>query len=174
MIQAKISPERRVRICVGAAGDGDHRGQLGVAEAGEAASDGHQQKRNRNRGAGRRAAVHERSRRASGAQEVDQQIEHLGVQDGGRFEVLARRRGAGENKNSRADNGADAERRQRPGAEGLLEAMLGLVRIGDQLVDGLAAEQLARRGALARLGDSRSPGLPQWSPCEPLRNALGT
>ena len=47
--------QRGVRVCVGAARDGDHRGQFGVAEAGKTAGDGDQQKRNRNRGPGRAA-----------------------------------------------------------------------------------------------------------------------
>ena len=117
--------ERGVGVRVGAARDGDHRGQFGVAESGKAAGDGDQQERNGNRRAGGRTAVHERARRAAGAQEVDQQVQHLGVQDGRRFEVLAGGGGAGEDEDSRANDGADAERGQRPGAERLFEPVSG-------------------------------------------------
>ena len=59
------------------------------------------------------------------------------------LERLARRRRAGEDENPRADNRPNAERRERPRAETLPEAVLGLVRLGDQLVNALGREQLA-------------------------------
>jgi len=72
--------------------------------------------------------------------QVQQKIEHLRMQDGRDLEVLARRRGAGQNEDSGTDDGADAERRQAPGPERLLEPMFGLFRLRDQLVDGLGGE----------------------------------
>ena len=61
--------------------------------------------------------MHERSGGAAGAQEIDDHIEHLRVQDGGSLEIFSGGGGAGEDENSRADDGADAERGQRPGAQ---------------------------------------------------------
>ena len=92
-------------------------------------------------------SVHERSRRAAGAQEVHDQVEHLRVQDGRSLEVLSRRGRAGENEYARADDRADAERRQRPRPQRLFEPVPGLVGFRNQLVDGLAAEQLVFGGA---------------------------
>ncbi len=135
--------ERRVGVGVGAAGDGDHRGQLGVAQAGKAAGDRHQEKRNGNRRPGGRTAVHERSGGAAGAQEIHDQVERLRVQDGGRLEIFSRRRRSRKDEDARANDGADAERRQRPGAQRLTEPVRGIVRFRDQFVDGLATERLA-------------------------------
>ena len=75
------------------------------------------------------------------------QVQNLRVQDGRSLEVLSRRRRAREHKYPRADDGADAERGERPRTQRLLETMPGLVGFRDQLVDGLAAEQLVVRGA---------------------------
>ena len=52
MNQATNFAERRVRVRVGAAGDRDHRGELGVAQAGEDAADAGDDERQDDRGAG--------------------------------------------------------------------------------------------------------------------------
>ena len=83
--------------------------------------------------------MHEHLRRASAAQKVHDNVQHLGVQDGWRLEMLSRSGGAGEDKYSRADDGADAESGERPRAQSFLQAMPRLVSIIDELVDGLAA-----------------------------------
>jgi hypothetical protein len=132
--------ERGVGVGVGAAGDGDHRGQFGVAQSGEAAGDGDQQKRNRNRGSGGRAAVHERSRGAAGAHEIDDHVERLGVQEGRSLKEFSGGGGAGEDENAGTDDGADAQRGERPGAQRFAEAVGRVLGIGDQLVDRFAAE----------------------------------
>ncbi len=134
--------QRGVGIGVGAAGDGDHRGQFGITQPGEAAGDGDQDEGDGDGRTGRRTPVHQRARARSVAQQVDDQVEHLRVQDGGNFEVLAGGGRAGEHEDAAADDGADAERGQAPRAEGLLEPVLGLLGVGDQLVDGLAGEKL--------------------------------
>src|SRR5579864_111945 len=74
------------------------------------------------------------------------------MQDGRRLKMFACSRGAGENKNSRADNGANPQRGQRPRPQFLLESVPGLVGVGDQLVDGFTAEKLAARGSGGRFG----------------------
>ncbi len=72
--------------------------------------------------------------------QVGEDVRHLRVPDGRQLEVLARRGSAGQHEDARADDGADAEGGQRPRAERLFQTMLGLLRVGDQLVDGLGGE----------------------------------
>ncbi len=48
-------------------------------------------------------------------------------------------------KMPRPDDRADAQRGQRPGPEGFFQGVPGLFRIADQLVDGLAGNQLAEQ-----------------------------
>ena len=86
--------------------------------------------------------MHECARGASGAEKVNQKIEHLSVQDRGSLEVLASGRGPGKDKNSGADDRADAECGQRPRAQRLAQSMFRLVGLSDQFVDGLAAQEL--------------------------------
>jgi hypothetical protein len=54
-----------------------------------------------------------------------------------------RNRRSDNGENSRTDNGADAQSGQRPRTEGLFQAVFGILRVQYQLVDGLAAQQLA-------------------------------
>ena len=130
--------ECSIRIGISAAGDGDHRGELGVTEPGERADQRDQQKRERDGRSGARPP-----RRRDGVPPVHQDVEQRRLEDGMELERLARRRRAGEDENPRADNRPNAERRERPRAETLPEAVLGLVRLGDQLVNALGREQLA-------------------------------
>ena len=53
-------------------------------------------------------------------EKVDNEVEHLRVQYGRRLEEFSSRCGAGEDKNSRANDRADAQRRQRPWPQRLL------------------------------------------------------
>ena len=69
--------------------------------------------------------MHQRACRASSAQQIRHQIQHLRVQDGRSLEVLACRRSAGENEDARANDGADAQRRKRPRSQRLLKTMPG-------------------------------------------------
>ncbi len=86
--------------------------------------------------------MHEDLGRAAAPQEVHDDIEHLRVQDRWGLEVLAGRRGTSEDEDAGADDGADAQRGQRPRAEAFPKPVLGSLRFGDQLVDGFAASQL--------------------------------
>ena len=79
------------------------------------------------------------------AGKVPQDVHDLGVEDGGGFEVLAGGGGAGEDEDAGADDGADAEGGERPGAEGLLELMAGFGGLGNQLVDRLTGKKLIRQ-----------------------------
>jgi hypothetical protein len=53
---------------------------------------------------------------------------------------------ADDGENARADDGADAEGGERPGAEGLLEAVLRVLGVEDQLVNRFATKQLGLAG----------------------------
>ena len=48
----------------------------------------------------------------------------------------------GEHEDTRANNGANPERGERPRSERFLEAVLRMLGVGDQLVDGLSGEEL--------------------------------
>ena len=72
------------------------------------------------------------------------------MKDGRRLKIFSSGRGAGKNKNSGADDGADAERRQRPGAEGFLQSLPWSLGFRNQLVDRLAAEKLVVAGSNSR------------------------
>ena len=91
--------------------------------------------------------MHQHLRRSPAAQEVHDDVEDLGVQDGGRLEIFAGGRGARKDENPRANDGADAQRRQRPRAQRLLQFSFRVFRLGNQLVDGFAAEKLVLGGA---------------------------
>ncbi len=133
--------ERGVGVGVGRAGDGNHGGQLGVAEAGERADEGHQDHGERDGGTGAGTA----GERGVGDDVVDERR----VGDGGVGQLLAGDGGADDGEDARADDRADAERGERPRPEALLQRVLGFFRVADELVDRLAGEELA--------GQCRSP-----------------
>ena len=83
---------------------------------------------------------------AAAAQKVHDDVEHLRVQNRRSLEIFSGRGGAGEHENARADDGADAQRGQRPRAQSLLQALARSFGFGDQLVDRLAAEKLVVGG----------------------------
>ena len=60
--------------------------------------------------------MHQRAGRATGAEKVDEKIEHLGMKDRRSLEVLTSGGSPGKNENARPDNRADTERGQRPRA----------------------------------------------------------
>jgi len=91
--------------------------------------------------------MHQRSSRATRPQEVHNQVERLRMQNRRRLEIFSSSGRSRENENSRANNRADAERRQRPWAQRLAEPVLRVLRLRDQFVDGLTAESLRIRRA---------------------------
>ncbi len=127
-----------VGVGVSRAGDGNHRGQFGVAKPGEDADDGHQHQRKRQRGAGAWTSGQGRV--------VDEVVQQRRVADIGRVELLPGHGGADDREDARADHRADAQRGQRPGSEGLLQRVSGLFRVPDQLIDRLAGNKLAKQG----------------------------
>ena len=76
------------------------------------------------------------------------------MEDGGRFEVFAGGGGAGEDEDSRADDGADAESGQGPGAQGFLQLVAGFGGLGNKPVDRLTGKKLIRQRSApaSRLG----------------------
>ena len=129
----------RVGVGVGAAGDGNHRRQFGVAQRGEAADDRHQHQRQRQRRAG--------AGPSQGGRVMHDVVGQRRVEDGRGVELLPGNGGTDHGKDAGADDRADAQGGQRPRPERLLQPMFRLLRFGDQLVNGLAREELARQGA---------------------------
>jgi hypothetical protein len=64
--------------------------------------------------------VHEHTGKIAVLEEILEDVQYLGVKQGGLRE-LARGRGASQHKDARSNNGTNAERRERPGAKRLLE-----------------------------------------------------
>ncbi len=127
--------ERGVSVSVGRAGDGNHGGQLGVAEAGERADEGHQHHRERN---GRTGAG------TAGQRGVhDDVVDERRVGDGGVGQLLARDGRADDGEDARSDDRADAQRGERPGPQALLQRAPRFLRYADELVDRFAGEELA-------------------------------
>jgi len=124
-----------VSVCICGAGDGNHGCQLGITEAGERADKGYENQGDGDRGTGAGTA----SQRCVG----DEVIRQRRVDDAGGVELLAGDGGADNREDARSNDGADAESRKRPGAEGLFQGVLGHFRVADQFVDRFAGEQLA-------------------------------
>ena len=87
--------------------------------------------------------MHQRTSATAGTQEIHNQVERLSMEDGGRLEVFSSRRRARENKDSRTDDRADAERCQRPWPQRLAKPVRRILRLRNQFVDGLATEGLS-------------------------------
>jgi hypothetical protein len=77
-------------------------------------------------------------------------IGHRRIEDGRGVELLPGDGSANDSEDAGADDRADAQAGQRPRAERLFEPMLGLLRFGDQLVNGLTREKL--------IGQVNAPG----------------
>ena len=84
--------------------------------------------------------MHQSAGSGSRAQKINNQIEHLRVQNRWSFKVLASRRCAGENEDSGTDDRADAKSRQRPRPERFFQPVSRFVGFGDQLVNGFATK----------------------------------
>jgi hypothetical protein len=74
--------------------------------------------------------------------QVHEKIKHLHLVER-RITVLAGSRRPREGKNARADNGPDAQRRQRPWSKSLLEPVGRVLGVRNQLVNGLLGKKLA-------------------------------
>ena len=71
----------RIGVCVRASRNGNHRCQLGIAEAGEAAGNRNQHERKRNGRSGRRPSMHDRAGGGAMMQKVQQQVENLRLEN---------------------------------------------------------------------------------------------
>ena len=76
---------------------------------------------------------------------MDDVVGERRIQDGWGLEFLSGNGGSDNGEDSGADDRADAQRRQRPGPERLFQPMFRLLRLGDQLVNGLTREELVRQ-----------------------------
>jgi hypothetical protein len=94
--------------------------------------------------------MHQNAGKIAVRKQVLEDIQDLRVQQGRRG-GLPRRGGAGQDKDSRSDNCADSQRRERPCTQCFLEPALRPFRIGDQFVDGLLGEKLAGQKRLLDL-----------------------
>jgi hypothetical protein len=56
---------------------------------------------------------------------------------------------ADDGEDARADNGADAQCSEGDGAQSFFEGVLGTLRVGDELVDGLGGEDLSGQGCVS-------------------------
>jgi hypothetical protein len=130
--------EGGVGVGIGRAGDGDHGSELGVTEAGEDADDGDEDQREGESGA---------CAGTSGHGGVREQVVNQGsVADLRGVELLACHGGADDGEDAGTDDSANAESRERPGAQGLFQRMLGIFGFADQLIDGFAGKQLIGQG----------------------------
>ena len=109
--------EGGVGVGVSRAGDGNHGGQLGIAKAGERANEGHQNHGKRNG----RTRAGTAGKRGVGDDVVDEGR----IGDSGGVELLAGDGGADDREDARADDGADAERCERPRARVFFSACAG-------------------------------------------------
>jgi hypothetical protein len=62
--------------------------------------------------------------------------------------------GADDGEDAGTDDGADAQGGERDRAERFFEGMLGTLRVGDELVDGLGSEDLSGQGSVLVNGDA--------------------
>ena len=65
-------------------------------------------------------------------------MQQRGIPDIRHIEFLAGHSGADDRKDARPDDRSDAQRGQRPGPEGFFQGVPRLLRVPDQLIDGLA------------------------------------
>ena len=89
-------------------------------------------------------------------------VRQRAVQDGGGVEFLACDGRPDDGEDARANNRADTEAGERPRAQRLFQPVFGLLRFGDQLVNGLAREELVRQGnapgGMSPLDSNRNSG----------------
>jgi hypothetical protein len=138
--------EGGVGVGIGGAGDGNHAGQFSVAKAGEAADDSHEDEGESEGGAS--------SGTSSDGAEMAVECAEDEIDDGGLGPGDGLRRvptdgRADDREDARADDCADAEGGEGDGAEGFSERILGTLRVGDELVDGLGGEDLAGQGGVS-------------------------
>ncbi|MGH9586818.1 MAG: hypothetical protein ACRD3F_07675 [Acidobacteriaceae bacterium] len=74
---------------------------------------------------------------------ADHVIEQRSIQNRRGVELFAGQRRSDDGKDTGADDGSDAQRREGKRPEGLAQLVLGLLRLGNELVDGLTGKDLA-------------------------------
>src|SRR5579863_8207803 len=81
----------------------------------------------------------------------DQKVEQGSIENGRSVELLPSNGGADDGENTRADNRANSKSGERDRPQRFLQFSVRLLRVGDQLVDGLATEKLILRGSRTAL-----------------------
>jgi hypothetical protein len=76
---------------------------------------------------------------------MNEVVKNWGIEDRGGIELLAGDGRADYGEDARTDDGSYAERSERDGPERLLEARFGILRLGNELVDGLTTKNLRRQ-----------------------------
>ena len=89
-------------------------------------------------------------------------VRQWAVEDGSGVEFLAGDGRPHDREDARTDDRADTESGERPRAKRLLQPMFRLLRFGDQLVNGLAREELVRQvdapGGIGFMDSNRNGG----------------
>ena len=116
-----------VGVGVGRAGDGDHAGEFGVAEAGERADERDEDEREARARDLRRGG---RRRLRWVVQPADEEVDDGRVDPVGELGGIAADGGADDREDARPDDDADAERGERDRAERLVQGLLGQLRVG--------------------------------------------
>ena len=80
---------------------------------------------------------------------AEDEIDDGGLGPGDGLGGIAADGGADHGEDAGAYDGADAEGGQGDGAESFFEGMLGTLRVGDELVDGLGSEDLSGQGCVS-------------------------
>jgi hypothetical protein len=78
---------------------------------------------------------------------INKPVDQGGIGDLRRIEVLAGHGRSNDGEDAGADDGADAQGGEGPGAESLFEGLAGIFRLADQLVNGFARNELAGQGS---------------------------
>src|SRR5206468_5499561 len=133
--------QRRVGIRVGGSRDRNHRRELGVTKRSKRASDTSDDEGSGNGGTRARASKHN----ACAGHPRLNEIDHRRLKSGRK--CLARRCRSGERKNSRADDGADANGGQRDRSKRAFHLPLRRGRFGDQQIRAFGSEELKCTGA---------------------------
>jgi len=94
--------------------------------------------------------MHKRTLDTAAMQEVDEEIQHLRMQNRGCLEVFSGRRGSSQYEYPRSNNGPYSQCSDGPWAESLSQTILWFIRLGNQLVDGLTPQKLAAQKEWAR------------------------
>lgn len=90
--------------------------------------------------------MQQHTRQVAVMKKILKDVQHLCVKQR-RLRKLACSCCTSQDKNARADDGTDAQRRKRPRSQSFFKTMLRIFRIRDQLINGFLGEELAGQKA---------------------------